>query len=190
MTGGTDDWRAELRYWALQNVKKDPLLGQGFAVDLQETVGAILASDRGGAMDVQVAAYALGRSWHNTWLGYAADFGIPLSILQGVIYLTILVLSYRCFQYYGTRSLFGVFAMYLLIFSVRDLAASQTSGHSALDAWQRWWMYGILVSIYYTLPRRKKSAPVNFSPPVARPMPTPAMALSSQGRQAVTRTSQ
>ena len=182
MKGGTDDWRAELRYWALQNVKKDPIIGQGFAVDLQETVGAILASDRGGAMDTQVAAYALGRSWHNTWLGYAADFGIPLSVLQGILYLTILVLSYRCFRYYGTKSLFGVFAMYLLIFTIRDLLASHTSGHSALDAWPRWWMYGVLVSIYYTLPKRKKYAPVRISAPVTHQTPAPSMALPSQSR--------
>jgi hypothetical protein len=190
MKGGTDDWRAELRYWALENVKKDPLMGQGFAVDLQETVGAILASDRGGAMDIQVAAYALGRSWHNTWLGYAADFGIPLSVLQGVLYITILVLSYRCFRRYGPKSIFGAFAMFLLIFTLRDLVASHTSGHSALDAWQRWWMYGILVSIYCALPRQKKPAPVGIGSSVARPMPEPAMALPSQGRQAIPRTSQ
>jgi hypothetical protein len=190
MKGGTDDWRAELRYWALQNVKKDPLMGQGFAVDLQETVGAILASDRGGAMDIQVAAYALGRSWHNTWLGYAADFGIPLSVIQAVLYLTILVLSYRCFRYYGSKSLFGVFAMYLLIFTVRDLIASHTSGHSALDAWARWWMYGILISIYYAIPRQKKSAPISVGRSVARPVPEPAMTLPSRGRGAIARTSQ
>lgn len=188
--GGTDDWRAELRHWALQNVKKDPLVGQGFAVDLQETVGAILASDRGGTMDIQVAAYALGRSWHNTWLGYAADFGIPLSVIQGILYLTIFVLTYRCFRYYGAKSLFGVFAMFLFIFTVRDLVASHTSGHSALDAWARWWMYGILISIYYAIPRQKKSAPISVGRSVARPVPEPAMALPSRGQGAIARTSQ
>lgn len=156
MKGGTDEWRAELRHWALQNVKKDPIIGQGFAVDLQETVGAILAQQRGGAMDVQVAAYALGRSWHNMWLGYAADFGIPLSVLQAILLLTVLVLSYRCFKFYGNTSSFGVFATYLLIFTVRDILGSYTGGHSAMDAWTRWWMYGVLVSIYYTLPRPRK----------------------------------
>ena len=190
MSGGTDDWRAELRYWAAENVKRDPVIGQGFAIDLAETVGAILAQQRGGTMDVQVAAYALGRAWHNTWIGYAADFGIPLSLMQAVLYLTILVLCYRCFQYYGHASLFGMFAVYVLIFTVRDLIASHTSGHSAMDAWHRWWMYGILVSIYYTLPKRKKSAPVSVGRSVARPVPEPAMALPSQGRGTIARSSQ
>ena len=188
--GGTDDWRAELRYWASENVRRDPLIGKGFAIDLNETISAILAQERGGGIDIQVAAYAIGRAWHNTWIGYAADFGVPLSIMQGILYLTVLVLSYRCFRYYGTTSLFGAFGMFLLIFTVRDLVASHTSGHSALDAWQRWWMYGILISIYYALPRQKKSAPIPVGSSVARPMPEPAMALPSQGRQAIPRTSQ
>ncbi len=188
MRGGTDDWRAELRHWALENVKKDPWIGQGFAVDLQETVGAILAQQRGGTMDVQVAAYALGRSWHNIWLGYAADFGIPLSVLQGILLLVILVLSYRCFRYYGNTSSFGVFAVYLLIYTLRDILSSHTGGHSSLDAWQRWWMYGVLISIYYTLPKRKKSAPLPIEAPSLRREPAPAMALASQNRRALTGT--
>jgi hypothetical protein len=190
MRGGTDEWRAELRYWALQNVIAEPWIGKGFAVDLSEAMNAFLTQERGGGLNIQVATMAVGRSWHNTWLGYAADFGIPLSVLQGILYLTILVLSYRCFRYYGAKSLFGVFAMYLLIFTVRDLIASQTSGHSALDAWIHWWMYGILISIYYTLPEHKKFRPVSVGPPVARHVPAPTMALPSLGRGALTRIAQ
>jgi hypothetical protein len=189
MKGGVDDWRAELRVWAAESVKRDPWIGRGFAIDLSEAIGAVLTGERGGDMNIQVARDAIGRSWHNTWLGYAADFGIPLSVIQAVLYLTILVLSYRCFRYYGTSSLFGVFAMYLLIFTVRDLIASHTSGHSALDAWHRWWMYGILVSVYYTLPKRKKSAPLPVSVPSSQREPAPAMALPTQGRAALTGTS-
>jgi hypothetical protein len=189
MASGADDWRAELRLWAAESVKREPWMGRGFAIDISETVGAILANQRGGDMSVQVAGAAIGRSWHNTWIGYAADFGIPLSVIQGALYLVILVLSYRCFRYYGHRSVFGVFAMFLLIFTVRDLIASHTSGHSALDAWHRWWMYGILVSIYYTLPKRKKSAPLPVSVPSLQSEPTPAMALPPQVRRELTGTS-
>jgi hypothetical protein len=189
MRGGTDDWRAELRYWASENVRRDPLIGKGFAIDLSETVNAILAQQRGGAIDVQVAAYAIGRAWHNTWIGYAADFGIPLSIIQGILYLTIIVMSYRCFKYYGNKSYFGAFGIFLLIFTIRDLMASHTSGHSALDAWQRWWMYGILVSIYCTLPKRQKSAPLTVKAPSLQRELAPAMALPTQSRRALTGTS-
>jgi O-antigen ligase len=150
----------------------------------------VLRSSQTGDMYIQVAGAALGRSWHNTWLGYAADFGIPLSVIQAVLYLSILVLCYRCFKFYGNASMLGVFAVYLLIFTIRDLIASHTSGHSALDAWHRWWMYGILISIYYAIPRQKKSAPVSVGQSLTRPMPEPAMALPSHRRVSVTRVSQ
>lgn len=148
MRGGSDEWRAELRYIAMETIKKDPIIGRGFAIDLSETATAIGMQQRGGEIDIQVAAYALGRSWHNTWLGYAADFGIPFSVIQGLIWLTILLLSARCFNFYGSTNLLGAFALYLLIYTVRDVVGSHTGGHSSLDAFDRWWMYGTIVSIF------------------------------------------
>jgi hypothetical protein len=149
MAGGTDEWRAELRRIALANIQQDPIVGRGFAVDLQETMTAIGMQMRGGDMEIQVAAYALGRSWHNTWLGYAADFGIPFSLIQAVLWTSILILSARVFATFGNRSAFGVMALYVFMYTCRDFVASWTSGHSALDAFDRWWMYGIVVAIYF-----------------------------------------
>ena len=159
MTGGSDEWRAELRFMATELIKQYPLIGRGFAVDIGDTTTAAMMAQRGGGMDIQVAAYALGRAWHNTWVGYAADFGIPLSVIQLIVYLWVAVLSIKVFRHYGNSSVFGVFALYLLIFTIRDLAASHTSGHTAFDAWTRWWTYGVLVSLYTTLPKTKKVTP-------------------------------
>lgn len=159
MTSGTDEWRAELRFMATELTKQHPLVGRGFAVDISDTTTAVMMAQRGGAIDIQVAGYALGRAWHNTWLGYAADFGIPLSVIQLIVYLWAAVLSIKVFRHYGNSSVFGVFALYLLIFTIRDLVASHTSGHTALDAWSRWWMYGVLVSLYSALPKTKKVTP-------------------------------
>lgn len=148
LKGGADDWRAELRYWAAENIKRNPIIGEGFAVDLNDTIAAITMQQRGGDMNIQVAAYALGRSWHNTWLGYAADFGIPLPIIQALIFGLFLMLSAKCFRFYGSSSLLGVFALYVFIYTIRDLVNTHTGGHSALDAWHRWWMYGIIAALY------------------------------------------
>lgn len=155
MTGGADEWRGELRFMATELIKQYPLIGRGFAVDIGDTSTAIAMSQRGGGIDIQVAAYALGRSWHNRWLGYAADFGIPLSLMQGLIYVAVLLMSIRCFGYYGNRQLFGVFALYVLIYTIRDIIASHTSGHTSLDAWERWWVYGVLVSLYVQMLKEK-----------------------------------
>ena len=146
--GGNDDWRAELRNYAWQAVKKDPLIGKGFGVDLQEAATAIGMAQTGGSMDIRTAEYAIGRAWHNIWFGYAADFGIPLSIIQAFIFCWIFVLTTKVFRIHGNQSLFGVFALYLLFYTFRDLIASHTSGQTAFDAYNRWWMYGILVALY------------------------------------------
>ncbi len=187
MTGGADDWRTELRLWAAETAKSNPWIGRGFAIDISETAGAISAIQRGGDMSIQVAGAALGRSWHNTWFGYAADFGIPLAVIQAALYSMMLLLTYRCLRYYTTSSVFGVFAMYLLMFTVRDLVASHTSGHSALDAWYRWWLYGIMISIYYAVPKREKPVPSQFSASGLKDKPTLAIASSPLNRLPISR---
>jgi hypothetical protein len=159
MTAGTDEWRAELRFMATKLIKQHPLVGRGFAVDISETITAVNMAQQGGGMDIQVASYALGRAWHNRWLGYAADFGIPLPIIQATIYLAILLMAFRCFGYYGNRQAFGVFSLYLLIFTVLDLVSSYTSGHTSSDAWARWWMYGVLVSVYVQMLKERTALP-------------------------------
>ena len=183
MTAGKDEWRDELRFWAAEIIKKAPWVGSGFALNIQETSIAAAMSERGGTMDIQVASYVLGRSWHNTWLGYAADFGIPLSVIQAIIYIWVIVLSAKVFRHYGNRSLFGVFALYLLLFTVRDLIASHTSGHTALDAWARWWMYGVLVSLYCALPKKQGAIPAGSVDAKLRNQPMPIPALNLAGRR-------
>jgi hypothetical protein len=171
MEGGRDDFREDLRRYAMNNIKADPWIGKGFAVNVAETISAVSVTGMG---DLSTIAMALGRSWHNTWLGYAADFGIPLSVMQGILYLSVLVLSAKVFRHYGNRSLLGVFAMYLLLYTVRDVVASHTSGHTALDAWNRWWMYGTIVAIYLQSHLGRKRVVAKPRPARAIPVPLPA----------------
>jgi hypothetical protein len=158
MTGGGDAFRAELRLIATEVIKNSPLIGRGYAIDISEATTAVMMAQQGGDTHIQVGGFAIGRAWHNRWLGYAADFGIPLSLIQAVIYLAIILMSSRCFRYYSNRNLFGVFSLYVFIYTVQDIITSHTSGHTSLDAWQRWWMYGLLVSLYVQI-LRDKTAP-------------------------------
>jgi hypothetical protein len=148
MGGGTDEWRAELRRVARVNIQRDPWIGRGFSVDLSETMTAIMMQRNVSGIEAQAASYALGRSWHNRWLGYAADFGIPLSVIQGILYLCILLWCGKLYGAYGNKSFHGVFALYVLIYTLVDVVASHTSGHTSNDAFARWWMYGLVVALY------------------------------------------
>jgi len=148
LRGGADDFRAELRRVALENIRRDPFVGRGFAVDIHETITAIGMGRYDGGIETMVAGFALGRSWHNTWLGYAADFGIPLALLQASILLTILVVAFKNFHMLDKSNALRVFSLYVFIYTCRDVIASHTSGHSASDAFERWWMYGVIIAIF------------------------------------------
>jgi hypothetical protein len=179
MGGGSDEWRAELRRVARLNIQRDPWIGRGFAVDLSETMTAIMMQRHTSGIEVQAAAFALGRSWHNRWLGYAADFGIPLSVIQATIYLAIVLMTVGCFRQYGNRQTFGVFALYVLIFTVTDLVTSHTSGHTAHDAWNRWWVYGVVVSIYLHR-AHKRLSPISLKHQTAVSSPKHSVPLATR----------
>jgi hypothetical protein len=157
MAAGRDPFRESLRRFAMENIERHPIIGRGFAIEYSEIIGQIGASRYIGGDDMQAAPYAIGRAWHNTWLGYAADFGIPFSVIQGILYLTVLFVSFKASRLLPFGSHRSIISIYILIFTVRDLAASHTSGHSALDAYGRWWMYGLLFAIYAMLTTSKKS---------------------------------
>ena len=147
--GGADDFRKELRRLAMDNIKADPIVGQGYAMNIGDILTTMTLQKQVGGIEVVTAGHAISRNWHNIWLGYAADFGIPLSLFQAAIFLVVLFVSNRNFKTFSNRCLMGVFSLYVFMFTVRDLVASHTSGHTALDAFERWWMYGIVVAIYY-----------------------------------------
>jgi len=180
LEGGSDVWRAELRRFAMANIVKDPWIGKGFSVDLAETLTAIGMQRFDGSIEGQTASYALGRSWHNTWLGYAADFGIPFSVMHAILWISVLILSARCFKHFENHSATGILALYVFIFTTRDLLASWTSGHSAIDAFDRWWMYGIIVAIYVQAGLRRKQrvklTPRDASAAPSAPSMPPALA--------------
>jgi len=151
MRGGADDFRTELRRMAWDNIKSDPVVGQGYAMNMGDILTTMTLQQQVGGLDIVTAGHAISRNWHNIWLGYAADFGIPISVLQAAIFLTVLIVAAKVFKHYSNTNLLGVFGLYVFIFTCRDLMASHTGGHASLDAFERWWMYGILISIYLQL---------------------------------------
>jgi hypothetical protein len=157
MEGGGDAFRASLRRFAMENIERYPIVGRGFAIDYSELIAQISATRNIGGVDSLASPYAIGRAWHNTWLGYAADFGIPLSVIQGLIYLTALIVSFRASRSFPFGSAQSIFSIYVLIYTVRDILASHAVGHTAWDAYNRWWMYGVLFCLFSTINYRANS---------------------------------
>jgi hypothetical protein len=147
--GSKDEFRKALRELAWEKIQRNPWMGDGFRVDINETAGIFYRTQQYGAPDIrdQVLPYAMGKAWHNTWLGYSADFGIPLAVIQFFLVVTALVVTYRVFCQSLGSVWINAMAMYCFIFFVKDVLTSWTSGHSALDTITRWWMYGMIFAL-------------------------------------------
>jgi hypothetical protein len=158
LKGGNDDFRKALREIAWEEIQRDPWISDGFSVDIAQTSQQYHMTVMMGAPDIrdQVMVYAMGKAWHNTWLGYSADFGIPLAVIQAFIFLTGIAVSYRLFYATKEATWFRMVAAYALMTFIRDVLASHTSGHSASDAFSRWWIYGMVFALARQLIDDKK----------------------------------
>lgn len=156
LEGGQDEFRSTLRRLAWEKIQRDPWIGQGYRVDM-----ALIQQSMdigGGGVEGQVLPFALGSAWHNTWLGYAADLGIPASILAGLIFLTFIKKGWRLSTQLPAGSWPATLAMYITLVAILRLLTSHTSGHSANDQFERWWMYGILVSLAVKAAKDREAA--------------------------------
>jgi hypothetical protein len=150
LAGGKDLFRAELRRKAMKKIEQDPLIGTGYQVNLS-LAQALTAqyARRGGDTELQTEPFAMGSAWHNTWLGYAADFGIPASMIAALIFFSVIRTAYRLSVRFPLRSMRSTLATYFFLTTTIALLRSHTSGHSALDAFGGWWSYGALVSLWF-----------------------------------------
>jgi hypothetical protein len=149
MEGGQDIFRAKLRDLARERIRQNPWIGAGYDVNMQDSQRLMLTM--GDKFNATIISGALSSQWHNKWLGYAADFGIPASVLLAVIYIFVISRARWALPRLPDGSLLQTMVMFISISTVADLAFSHTGGHSATDAFNRWWMYGVLVSIGYAI---------------------------------------
>ena len=194
MEGGQDEFRMELRRQAMKKIEQDPWVGNGYAVNLSLAQAlSTQYSVRGGDVELQVAPYAMGSAWHNTWLGYAADFGIPLSVIAALIYATVIHKGYKLIGIFQTATMTGTLSMYILLFTVRRLAFSHAAGHSAEEPFEYWWMFGLQIALFLRRPQNPQQqagvrswnagSTAQISPPprgMASPRPLPASPVSAR----------
>ena len=82
--GGADPFRKRMNELAMDRIKRDPWVGRGYEVDLKMVSQVQNAATP--ALETICLSLAIGSQWHNTWLGHAADFGIPASVFQAIIW--------------------------------------------------------------------------------------------------------
>ena len=182
--GGKDEFRTELRRQAIKKIEQAPWIGEGYKIDL--SVGQALSAQyatRGGDIELQCAPFAMGSAWHNTWLGYSADFGIAASVIAALIFFSVIRRSYKLTGQFPRGSLRATLVCYIFLTTTALLLRSHTSGHSSLDAFSTWWAYGLLVSLGIAYAKSEASkdrdaalSPLD-SPAGSGALPLPALAL-------------
>jgi hypothetical protein len=139
-----DPFRKEMRELAWEKINQHPLVGQGYALNVHEVWGIV---SRGDLNMFTVLSLALGSSWHNTWLGIWADFGLPAVIFWAMFWIQSVAVGHQVYRRTIHGSVYRTLAMMILLYFIGDILRSWTSGHSADDPFTRWWMYGVILSI-------------------------------------------
>jgi hypothetical protein len=154
------EFRPALREIAMEHIQENPWIGRGgFKVDF----GIILSAVYGQAMAPQALEYrdtiniqrfAMTGSWHTTWLGIAADFGIPAALFFALFYIQSIWLGISLLGKKAIRDNWPYYTlvMMLTIDLIVMVLRSWTSGNSSQLPMSLWWQYGILVALRYGLP--------------------------------------
>lgn len=140
--GVTDEYRKILREDAIRQILEHPIIGKGFAFSTSE-YWADLVMTRGQI----ITGIRAGGSWHTTWLGVAADFGIPAAFIWFMVLLSFTLLAYRSIPQLPEGTFRKALAIYLLITICGKWMSSWTSGHSALDPFGYLWQYAMLLPL-------------------------------------------
>jgi hypothetical protein len=156
--GTGDIFREQLRELATHEIKRSPLLGRGYATSLADVLSGYTMMEYGSGLEMEmVMGHASSKNWHNRWLGYSADFGIPFTVLLVWLYLAVIVVAWRLTRSLDPRSYMRAFAVFAFFWISQLIITSHTSGHTALDALRNWWMFGLIFAMYaeYVIPKRR-----------------------------------
>jgi len=177
-----DKFRKLMHEKAREIITEKPLTGQGLGVDLKDMVALISGAQ--GIDEKERQALAAGSSWHAKWLGMAADIGIPASIFYAVFNLMMLALYMLLADQTRGMGWVNAFVLVHLCYIVRWLLLSTTGGHTAISPFEEWWIYGLGLSLWATLPsiKAQRARETMFADPKeseSQPLPLPAHAAAS-----------
>jgi O-antigen ligase len=176
-------FRQELRAMAIEDIKSSPWVGNnGIAVKFSEMEKFMLyAKD---PTRFEAAGHAASSNWHNTWLGMAADFGIPAAAFYLGFILTFLVLGYRTIRRFPHGSHLNTLSYMLFFFLTTQALRTWTSGHSALSPYQIWWVAGLIAALSLTRQASDKDTEGNIGqegdPPLQKAQAIPGQSESAK----------
>lgn len=141
--GYSDGFRKRMRRIAYDTIRESPWFGRkGFAMTREEAAWLDTHNER---TFFEGMAYA--GNWHNIWLSYAADLGIPAMILWGIFVLRSLRFCFKSawtlpFSPYA-KACYLFFAYQFLC----EIAMSWFSSSAPTASVQIWTRFGLLIAI-------------------------------------------
>jgi len=152
--GAEDPYRKTLRDEAMDRIRQHPFIGRGISVSVNDYwVDRIIGSE-------QITGNLAGGSWHTTWLGYSADFGIPAAFFWGFILIQMTILSCRVARGFPEGTLLKTMSGFILITLCSLWMNSWTSGHSVQDPLNYWWLFALLFPLQRKLVEVKREQEV------------------------------
>lgn len=144
-------FRETLIRMATDEIRRNPVLGKGYGLTVQ---GYYTSGTLAGMDEHQLAGtMAVGGSWHNTWMGIAADFGIPAAIVWALIWIQMLRISYKAYQQAEPGSRMKQLAALIFLITAGAVLRSWTTGHSAINFWEASWQFGLVLCLKMSLDR-------------------------------------
>src|SRR6202011_1536629 len=117
--GGIDPFRQELRDLAWKNITAHPIVGQGYAVNARELW--VMGRQATNLSEFGIMVMALGSSWHNTWLGIWADFGLPAIIFWAVFWIQSIRVGNRVYRNSAHGSSIRTCGLMILLYFIGDI---------------------------------------------------------------------
>jgi hypothetical protein len=159
--GTADKFRESLRHLAWQQIQRNPWVGSGYAINLQEVVSSIDVTGHRDLGYEKTMGAALVGNWHNRTLGYWADFGFPIVPLAVAMLIVAIITSYKLVQFFPHGSSYQMFCAFAFYAFLQFLVTSHTSGHTASDMYKTWWIYGLLFALAAVAKKQKRQLSIN-----------------------------
>lgn len=156
LEGTKDTFRENMQKLAKESIRQNPWFGlKGFALDRNSIAWIVSSSSTISGY----AGHAFTRNWHSTWLGFAADFGIPSVFLYGLFAFYSFFWSIRLIRRIPRYNVFQFAIAFYVVWSFsQSLLFSYGSGHSAVTPYWLWPQYGILLAIANGLKKERESS--------------------------------
>ena len=146
-------FRETLNKYALREIHERPIIGEGLKIDFDLLWE--LRNNPGQALEegdhYLGLTYSANSNWHNTWLGIAADFGIPAAVIWAIVWLGFIWGCIRVLRQLSPSDWRYTLIMFILIWTMGDVLRSWSFGHSAINIWQVAWRVGVWLAVKQSL---------------------------------------